>query len=102
MSRVRLTIRFPNLNKDGRIMLWRYAIDQLRAENNGEYVELHSSELERLAEIKLNGNEIQNAIRTARQLAADSGERWNSHHIEQTLRIMFDPKRLEELFGKSL
>lgn len=103
MSRVRLTIHLPSPDETGRLMLWRHAIrQQLKAENKDRYVELDGSDVRALAVMRLNGNEIQNAVRTARQLATDRGESLKLEHIEQTLKIMFDSTRLEQLFEKSL
>lgn len=96
-SRVRFAIHLPNPSEAERLVLWQNAISELRVEDR-HYIELDSWDMRGLAAVQVNGNEIQNAIRTARQLAADRREPMTLEHIRQTLNIMFNSTPSAGLF----
>ncbi|KAH6678085.1 P-loop containing nucleoside triphosphate hydrolase protein [Halenospora varia] len=69
-SRIQLALHYTNLSKFQRSKIWRNFILRLKnlGEKNIDFDDLHDHE-EQLAEHKMNGRQIRNAITTARQYA---------------------------------
>ncbi|KAJ0109953.1 P-loop containing nucleoside triphosphate hydrolase protein [Diaporthe amygdali] len=104
-SRIQLAIYYPPHDDDHRIQLWENFFNLLREDMEKDpSLQIELEDLQRsvrkLARHALNGREIRNAIRTARQLALFRGQALSSIHLEQTIRVAkeFD-KYIEDTKG---
>lgn len=82
-SRIHLKISYPELDREARVRVWRNLIDMLPSSNIG----LDLSDLEVLAEKKMNGREIKNVIKAAQLLASGQETALGLEHIDTVLRI---------------
>jgi hypothetical protein len=95
-SRIQLTLRYKTLDKPQRLQIWKNFINRLKGFQEpspnaeplvhggvdfGIDVEGVEAKLDQLADEKLNGREIRNAISTARQLAMFRKQRMNYEHL---------------------
>ncbi|KAH6890682.1 P-loop containing nucleoside triphosphate hydrolase protein [Thelonectria olida] len=103
-SRVQLAIHYPPIDEKGRISVWnnffRLLVKQRKDPNSAEdgIIELDNGEkinmaelsdnLKVLAQEKLNGRQIRNAITSARQLAQFQNKPMGCVHLDQTIRVV--------------
>jgi len=101
-SRIQLTLRYKNLGKEQRLKIWENFISRVESFKNegstrrsetrhlasihggvdlGINAEEVRANLDELAETKLNGREIRNAVSTARQLAMFRREQMGYSHL---------------------
>lgn len=90
-SRIQLALHYPPLNADDRQTIWWNFIQGLREEVAADCsLQINHEELmkkrELLARHQLNGRQIRNTIRTARQLALFKNQELSYSHVEQTIR----------------
>lgn len=88
-SRIHVTINYPSLDQTSRRKIWQTFV-------RPEGVDLQhrstitNSELNELAEMRLNGREIKNIVKTARLLANKKNTGLSLGHIKTVLRIKQD------------
>ncbi len=85
-SRIHVTINYPNLSIDSRRHVWKTFLGKDSAVNE--------KDIDRLAQVDLNGRQIKNMLKTAQMLARSQeqgkdGQRGNveMQHIETVLAI---------------
>lgn len=81
-SRVHLTISYPELDVFSRLSIWRNFLSRAGSES-----ELSSEEIERLAQIDLNGRRIRNVIKTALVMAKKQNRGLRYADVEKVLMI---------------
>jgi AAA+ superfamily predicted ATPase len=82
-SRIHLKISYPELDREARVRVWRNLVDMLPPSSIG----LDSSDIDFLAQRKMNGREIKNVIKTAQLLASGQEAPLSLGHIDTVLRI---------------
>jgi AAA+ superfamily predicted ATPase len=82
-SRIHLKISYPELDREARARIWRNLVDMLPPSSIG----LDPSDIDFLAERKMNGREIKNVIKAAQLLATGQEAPLNLDHIDTVLRI---------------
>lgn len=92
-SRIHLALHYPPLGNDDRWQIWSNFIQALKDDETTEGgIELNHEELRRkvdaFARHKLNGRQIRNSVRTAKQLARFKREVMSSTHIERTIGVI--------------
>lgn len=104
-SRIHLALHYPPLSNDDRWQIWSNFIQALKDEKIPENeIEINHDELRRkvdvLARHKLNGRQIRNSVRTAKQLAKFKREVMSSGHIERTIEVVKEFERyIEDTHG---
>ncbi|CRK09940.1 hypothetical protein BN1723_009099 [Verticillium longisporum] len=87
-SRIQVAIHYDNLSKKARKAIWRSFFDMI--EDSPPQEDVNMPELERrldeLAAEEMNGRQIRNALRTARQLAKHRNERLDWPHLSQVIK----------------
>ncbi|PYH99790.1 P-loop containing nucleoside triphosphate hydrolase protein [Aspergillus ellipticus CBS 707.79] len=79
-SRIHVSLRYPNLNADSRRHTWtRLLGDADKAFSSGE--------LDKLADISLNGRQIKNILKTASLLASEQGTELSYGHVQIVLKL---------------
>ena len=87
-SRMQLAIRYPPLDESGRFKIWDNFFKALaKAEVDMEFDDL-SDNVKSLARKELNGRQIRNVIKTARQLAAFRKQRFGNQHLECAIEVV--------------
>ena len=87
-SRMQLAIRYPKLDETGRFKIWDNFINALqKAEVDMEFEDL-SNNVKSLARPELNGRQIRNVIKTARQLAAFRKQKFGIQHLESAIEVV--------------
>jgi len=71
-SRIDLFLPYRDLDATARRRVWRNFVDHLGGE---ERFEISEADLDKLAEIRLNGREIKNLIKSAQLLSVSTGKR---------------------------
>ncbi|KAK2757815.1 ATPase [Colletotrichum kahawae] len=105
-SRIQLTLRYNNLDKDQRLTIWGNFLRRLQSLNTtpraresvssmdyGVNISQISNHLEELAKESLNGRDIRNVISTARQLASYKQCQLEYSHLRT---VIDETKRFEE------
>ena len=92
-SRLQLVIHFPKLNRAMRRRLWENFVQELQEECNvNRDLDVSIGDLQAhlddLSELELNGRQVDNAIRTARQLALDRRKTLTSEYIKLALKVV--------------
>ncbi|CRK09956.1 hypothetical protein BN1723_009104 [Verticillium longisporum] len=86
-SRIQVAIHYDNLSKKARKAIWRNFFDMIE---DSPHEDVNMPELERrldeLAAEEMNGRQIRNALRTARQLAKHRNERLDWPHLSQVIK----------------
>ncbi|KAF3353432.1 hypothetical protein VdG1_08099 [Verticillium dahliae VDG1] len=86
-SRIQVAIHYDNLSKKARKAIWRNFFDMIE---DSPQEDVNMPELERrldeLAAEEMNGRQIRNALRTARQLAKHRNERLDWPHLSQVIK----------------
>jgi ATP-dependent 26S proteasome regulatory subunit len=94
-SRIHLTIHYPNLDFPSRLQVWQIFLrldgqqdDTGLAASGSRYMSaIQDADLEKLAQVDLNGREIKNVVKTARLLAANDKKPLSMDHVETVLRV---------------
>ncbi|KAM0636925.1 hypothetical protein ACHAO3_001650 [Verticillium nonalfalfae] len=86
-SRIQVAIHYDNLSKKARKAIWRNFFDMIE---DSPHEDVNMPELERrldeLSAEEMNGRQIRNALRTARQLAKHRNERLDWPHLSQVIK----------------
>jgi len=85
-SRIHFCIRYPDLDLESRKAIWRTFIEKA-SNNTGDIGE---GDINRLAEYKLNGRQIKNAVSISRCIALDQQSPLLAEHIETVLSTLND------------
>lgn len=100
-SRIQLALHYANLGSYQRLRIWKIFIKRLEdlGEENIDFIDLRDH-LEQLAEEKMNGREIRNAMTTARQYAQWKGTTLRYEILKDVIEIAgrFD-KYIDQLNG---
>lgn len=88
-SRIHLTINYPSLDQTSRRMIWETFVHPEKVQLQHEST-ITNPELDELAEMKLNGREIKNIVKTARLLANRKETGLGLGHVKTVLRIKQD------------
>ncbi|TKA77498.1 hypothetical protein B0A49_00788 [Cryomyces minteri] len=97
-SRIQLALHYENLNKAQRLQIWKNFIGRLEdLEVDFDASDIHSH-IDNLAEFRMNGRQIRNAITTARQLALFKRTKLTFEHLKHAILVSgkFD-KYLDEV-----
>lgn len=86
-SRIQLAIHYPMLGRTERRRIWHNFIHSLKGDVNREELE---REFNPLGEHNLNGRQIRNTIKTAKQLVYFKKEALGFRHIEVALKVAKD------------
>jgi len=84
LSRIHVSLRFSELDHDRRLAIWRSFLGRPGAPQ----VLLQEGEWHQLAERKVNGRQLKNAVRTAHALAASKKETMSFRHLDKVLSIV--------------
>ncbi|CAI7568677.1 unnamed protein product [Penicillium pancosmium] len=86
-SRFQLAVHYPALDAKGRYENWLNFINGLtKTELNVDIDDL-KSRLDTLAEVKMNGRQIRNTVRTALQLSQFRGENLTYQHFDRVIQV---------------
>jgi ATP-dependent Clp protease ATP-binding subunit ClpA len=87
-SRIQLAIRYHDLNQEQRRKIWRNFFNML--DETEESVNKHDLEMNvsKLADVKINGRQIRNAVTTARHLARFRKERLVYQHLLKAIELI--------------
>lgn len=83
-SRVQLAIHFPSLGQEQRLQIWSNFIESMESEVNIHGIRKMYTIL---SMAHLNGRQIRNTIKTARQLALFKKEVMGYTHLQETIKI---------------
>lgn len=86
-SRVQLAMHYPSLEKDGRLEIWNTFIKDLRKNTDEVNYDGLMDRIDILARHKLNGRQIRNTVKTARQLAYFRKEKLEYSHFEVAIGV---------------
>jgi len=87
-SRIHLSLQYSELDRDARHSVWAAFLK--RSTNLSRF---RPEELDKLSEVKLNGRQIKNVLKTAQLLAARAGTGLAYTHIETVLALRAMHKR---------
>lgn len=82
-SRVQVSLHYPRLNKESRAKIWLNFIESL-SDTDAKVQQLRNR-VELLAKQSLNGREIRNTVKSAKQLALFDGKKLDYSHLEKVL-----------------
>ncbi|OAK95160.1 P-loop containing nucleoside triphosphate hydrolase protein [Phaeosphaeriaceae sp. SRC1lsM3a] len=85
-SRIHIALHYEDLRPRARKTIWSNFLSRLEGTEEGENVAEIEERLDELANHKLNGREIRNALATARQLANHEGEKMSWDHLELAIK----------------
>ncbi|CUS10315.1 unnamed protein product [Tuber aestivum] len=90
-SRIHIALRYNDLDKKARRVIWNTFLGMVAREESGSNCELrdvvNDEELEGLARHQLNGRQIKNAVRTAQALALNKNEGLSMEHLKLVLAV---------------
>eukprot|EP01088_Endostelium_zonatum_P007773 TRINITY_DN2018_c0_g1_i1.p1 TRINITY_DN2018_c0_g1~~TRINITY_DN2018_c0_g1_i1.p1 ORF type:complete len:829 (+),score=180.08 TRINITY_DN2018_c0_g1_i1:70-2487(+) len=99
-SRISIAIKYDNLDREARGLVWRNLMGAAERREAGEDGEMKFDvDTSKFEEEVLNGRQIRTAVRLALALAKSEEEPFEDEHIERTIKIM---KQFEEDFAKEL
>ncbi|KAK8152426.1 P-loop containing nucleoside triphosphate hydrolase protein [Phyllosticta citribraziliensis] len=81
-SRIHLTIHYPQLDVDSRLLIWRTFVQPDSAKSS-----FTEDNLKELANTELNGRQIKNVVKTARLLATGEDVPLAIGHVQTVLRV---------------
>ena len=81
-SRIHLTLEYDELDMDSRRHVWRTFLSKVS--NLGK---ISDQEIDKLAEVGLNGRQIKNILKTSQLLAAKKGEALEFKHVDVVLKL---------------
>ena len=84
-SRVDIRLHYPELDSIARRQVWSNFVGKLPGGSS-----LGAEELDKLAEVDLNGRQIKSAMKTAYLLASGNDEAVRFEHVQSVLRITRD------------
>jgi hypothetical protein len=85
-SRINIALHYEDLKPRSRRLIWSNFLARLEGTEDGENVAEIERRLDELANHKLNGREIRNALSTARQLASYEGKVMAWEHLELAIK----------------
>ncbi|KAI1737772.1 P-loop containing nucleoside triphosphate hydrolase protein [Xylaria scruposa] len=85
-SRIQLAIHYPPLDRESRLEIWLNFFNAMRAEDNIDISGL-KRKADRLAHYRINGRQIRNTVKSAKQLAYYKREQLNYSHFDRIIRI---------------
>ncbi|KAI1127367.1 P-loop containing nucleoside triphosphate hydrolase protein [Nemania abortiva] len=85
-SRIQLSIHYPPLDRESRLEIWLNFFNAMRAEDNIDLAGL-KKKADRLAHYRINGRQIRNTVKSAKQLAYYKKEQLNYSHFDRIIRI---------------
>jgi hypothetical protein len=85
-SRIHIALHYEDLKPRARKTIWSNFLSRLEGTEEGENITEIEQRLDELANHKLNGREIRNALATARQLAYYEGEKMGWEHLELAIK----------------
>lgn len=85
-SRINIAIHYEDLKPRSRKLIWSNFLARLEGTDEGENIAEIENRLDELANHKLNGREIRNALSTARQLASYEGKVMGWEHLELAIK----------------
>lgn len=101
-SRIHIALRYEDLKPRSRRQIWSNFLARLEGTEEGENVDDIRYRLDELANHKLNGREIRNALSTARQLASHECKKMGWEHLELAIKTANDfGKYLRDCHGHS-
>ncbi|KAI5459411.1 P-loop containing nucleoside triphosphate hydrolase protein [Mariannaea sp. PMI_226] len=86
-SRVQLALHYPAIDEEGRGEIWRDFIQDLERQGADAMFDQLKAKVGALAGYNLNGRQIRNSIRTARQLASQSKEPLSYSHLGKAIKV---------------
>lgn len=89
LSRIHLSINYPNLDNKARKQIWQTFVQQ-QANGQVNAQPITDSQLDTLAELNFNGREIKNIARSARLLAAQDNVPLGYEHLQTVLDVKTD------------
>ncbi|KAF2456390.1 P-loop containing nucleoside triphosphate hydrolase protein [Lineolata rhizophorae] len=94
-SRVQLALHYPPLDENGRWKIWQNILFLLRNEPGSRSINYEELEnrIDSLARHSLNGRQIRNAIKSARQLANHRKQTLDCSHLEQVISVLSEFER---------
>ncbi|KAF2178654.1 P-loop containing nucleoside triphosphate hydrolase protein [Zopfia rhizophila CBS 207.26] len=101
-SRIHIALHYEDLKPRSRRQIWSNFLARLEGTEEGENVDDIRDRLDELANHKLNGREIRNALSTARQLASHECKKMGWEHLELAIKTANDfGKYLRDFHGHS-
>lgn len=97
-SRIQLALHYPKLDAKGRWAIWRNSLKSLSAVDTNLNMEQLLERTDELATHNLNGRQIRNTIKTARQLAQFRKEELRYLHLESAIEVA---KEFEDYLAKT-
>ncbi|KAH7363703.1 hypothetical protein BKA66DRAFT_444623 [Pyrenochaeta sp. MPI-SDFR-AT-0127] len=85
-SRIHIALHYEDLKPRSRRQIWLNFLARLEGTEDGDSVDEIKDRLDELANHKLNGREIRNALSTARQLASHEGRKMGWEHLELAIK----------------
>ena len=89
-SRIHIALHYEDLKPRSRRQTWSNFLARLEGTEEGENVDDIKDRLDELANHKLNGREIRNALSTARQLASHEGTKMCWEHLQLAIKTAND------------
>lgn len=86
-SRIQLAMYYPPLDEQGRFKIWGQLFDTLETEVDNVDISGLRTNYRALAQYKLNGRQIRNTVKTARQLALYRKEVLGLKHPKQAIAV---------------
>ncbi|KAF4545809.1 AAA family ATPase [Lasiodiplodia theobromae] len=86
-SRIQLAVHYPSLGQTERFKIWSKFINALVPEEDANVVNELNKHIHLLSQHELNGRQIRNTIKTARQLAFHKKQRLRFDHFERVISI---------------
>nr|GAT46316.1 AAA family [Mycena chlorophos] len=86
-SRIHFSIYYPDLGFDSRRQVWRTFLGRVMGD---AIARITPEQLDRLANIQLNGRQIKNTVSNAQSIAIDAQETFSIDHIDAVLEVVND------------
>ncbi|KAB2573618.1 Lon protease [Lasiodiplodia theobromae] len=86
-SRIQLAVHYPSLGQTERFKIWSKFINTLVPEEDEKVVNELNKHIHLLSQHELNGRQIRNMIKTARQLAFHKKQKLRFDHFERVISI---------------
>ncbi|KAK4445387.1 P-loop containing nucleoside triphosphate hydrolase protein [Podospora aff. communis PSN243] len=86
-SRVQLALHYPAIDEAGRAEIWLDFIQELEKQRANANFDVLRMKVGILAREDLNGRQIRNCIRTARQLASQAKEPLSYDHLKKAIKV---------------
>ncbi|KAI9665897.1 MAG: hypothetical protein M1821_003832 [Bathelium mastoideum] len=101
-SRIHIALHYEDLKPRARRQVWSNLLARLERTEEGENMDEIRDRLDELANHKLNGREIRNALSNARQLASHESKSMGLEHLELAIKTANDfGKYLRDFHGHS-